>query len=73
MDDMLRAWGVNIKERREALGMTQFDLATAIGVSWSTMSRWESGGAEPTRQNKALIAGALKTEVQALFPIASVA
>lgn len=32
-----------IKNRREALGLTQQDLAKLIGVSFSAVSRWEAG------------------------------
>lgn len=32
-----------IKTRRVELGMTQAQLATAVGVSEATISRWESG------------------------------
>lgn len=37
-----------IKELREKLGATQSEFAKALGVSFSTVSRWESGQAEPT-------------------------
>lgn len=36
-----------IKELREKLGATQAELAKALGISFSTVSRWESGLAEP--------------------------
>lgn len=32
-----------IKRRREELGLTQKDIAAAVGVSEATVSRWESG------------------------------
>lgn len=32
-----------IKSRRLALGLTQLDVAKAVGVSEGTISRWESG------------------------------
>mgnify|MGYP001616536722 FL=1 len=36
-----------IKDLREKLGATQSELAKALGISFSTVSRWESGLAEP--------------------------
>ena len=32
-----------LKRRREALGMTQDDLARELGVKMMTVSRWERG------------------------------
>ena len=32
-----------LKQRRDALGMTQDDLAIALGVKMLTVSRWERG------------------------------
>lgn len=32
-----------IKNRRSELGLTQLDIAKAVGVSEATVSRWESG------------------------------
>jgi len=37
-----------VKELREALGLTQEELARLIGVSARTVSRWERGESEPT-------------------------
>ena len=34
-------------ERREAVGLSQGDLARAIGVNPSTVSRWEIGARRP--------------------------
>lgn len=32
-----------IKAARAALGMTQDAFAAALGVAWTTVSRWETG------------------------------
>ena len=38
----------DIKELREALGMTQEEFAREVGVSFSTVSRWETGRGQPS-------------------------
>ena len=38
-----------VKELRRKMGWTQEDLAREIGVSLSTVQRWESRGGKPTR------------------------
>jgi transcriptional regulator with XRE-family HTH domain len=35
--------GKELKQKREALGMTQMELARVLGVDVSTVSRWERG------------------------------
>lgn len=40
-------FGENIKEKREALGMTQQDLAERLFVSRQTVCRWENGSRCP--------------------------
>ncbi len=46
-----------IKELREKLNATQGEFAKAIGVSFSTISRWESGLSQPTdAQEEQLVA-----------------
>lgn len=35
--------GIDIKARRTALGISQAELAAAIGVARNTVSRWENG------------------------------
>ena len=41
-----------IKQRRIAKGLTMKELAEKVGVSESTISRWESGDIENMRRNK---------------------
>ena len=38
-----------VKELRQKRGWAQEDLAREIGVSLSTVQRWEKQGGEPTR------------------------
>jgi len=40
--------GKEIKDLRDTLGMSQDDFAKALGISFSTISRWESGKSEPS-------------------------
>lgn len=50
-----------IKTRRFELGMTQAQLATAVGVSEATISRWESGDISNMKRTRiASLAKALK-------------
>ena len=39
--------GKNIQNKRKALGMTQEQVADALGVSIAAVSKWETGGAYP--------------------------
>ena len=38
-----------VKELRKKMGWAQEDLAREIGVSLSTVQRWEKKGGDPTR------------------------
>ena len=40
----IESMGERIRERRLAKGMTQLDLANAVGVTESAVSQWELGG-----------------------------
>jgi transcriptional regulator with XRE-family HTH domain len=35
--------GKQLKELRQSIGLTQAQLAKAIGVHWNTIARWERG------------------------------
>jgi transcriptional regulator with XRE-family HTH domain len=43
-----RTVGTHIAERRKALGLSQGDLAEALGVTRTVVSRWETGAQRPT-------------------------
>lgn len=50
-----------LRNRRKQLGLTLKDVAKAVGVSESTVSRWESGDISNMRQQKiSLMANVLK-------------
>jgi transcriptional regulator with XRE-family HTH domain len=44
--------GALLKEKRIEKGLTQKDVAAAVGVSEGTVSRWESGKIENMRRDK---------------------
>lgn len=41
-----------IRERRVELGLTQKEVASAVGVSEATVSRWEAGEIENMRRDR---------------------
>ena len=56
-----------IAEMRKKAGMKQQDLADALNLDRSTVSKWETGEAFPTGNKLPLIAKALKCEISELF------
>jgi transcriptional regulator with XRE-family HTH domain len=42
-------YGDKIKQLREAAGLKQLDIATAVGVSTQAVSKWETNKSEPDR------------------------
>lgn len=56
-----------IRELREAKGMTQKELADALGINQSAVARWETGENEPTAFNVRRIADVLGTSPGELF------
>lgn len=42
----------NLKQRRLELGLTMKEIATAVGVSESTVSRWEAGNIANMKKNR---------------------
>lgn len=51
---------MNIKEKRLALKLTQFDLARMCGVSPNTIMRWENGVTKPNEENMEKLKKALE-------------
>ena len=41
----------NLRQRREERGWTQLDLAVRLGVSLSTITKWERGVVVPSEAN----------------------
>lgn len=57
-----------VRARRKALGMSQAELATEIGVSIATVSAWERGERQPSLDGLMLLSGALRCRVSDFFP-----
>jgi len=49
----------NLKELREAAGLTQMQLAAKCGVSLSTVRLWEGNAGKPTDENRKRLEEAL--------------
>jgi putative transcriptional regulator len=45
----MESFAINIKEVRNKLGWSQEYLAREVGVSLSTVQRWEKSGTSPSR------------------------
>lgn len=60
-------WGEAIRDRRRLLGMTQEDVAAAVGTKQATVSRWERGDRMPSHHYLPKIAAALKTRPEKIF------
>lgn len=53
--------GGSIRSMRYQLGMTQEELAHALGITVGTVSRWEKGRFRPSRLARSLIAQFART------------
>lgn len=60
-------WGQRVAERRQALGLTQADLATLCGITQQAVSRIENGKVVPLDRLKVVIAHRLGTTPQDIF------
>ena len=56
----------NIQATRQAAGLTQEQLAEAVGVSRQTVVKWESGETSPDLEHAAALANTLGCTVDAL-------
>lgn len=53
---------MDIKGLRIRLGLTQDELAHRLGVSWSTIARWEAGKGKPSKLAKRAIEELIEKE-----------
>lgn len=58
---------LNLRKLRKAAGITQTELAKAIGVTHATLSRYENGTIEPPISQLLNIASVLNTSLQELL------
>ena len=58
--------GEAIRYLRQQLGMTQEELAQALGITVGTVSRWEKGRFRPSRLARALVVEFARTHHVAL-------
>lgn len=65
--DMRKALGRAIRDRRNAMGFTQPQLAAASGVDQSSISRYERGLEQPPIDKLERIAGALDAKISTLW------
>lgn len=47
--------GLSIRDMRSRLSMTQEEFAHALGITVSTVNRWENGHSEPSKLARATI------------------
>lgn len=52
--------GSELKEWRQRHNVTQEQLAQEVGVSWSTIAKWEGGQRSPGRLTQPLLARAIR-------------
>ncbi|MBR5515144.1 MAG: helix-turn-helix transcriptional regulator [Clostridia bacterium] len=63
--------GINIKELRQKANMTQNMLAEKLGVSFQSVSRWETGTSYPDITLLPLIASVFDVTIDSLFGIST--
>lgn len=69
MTPLAQEWGRLVRERREAVGMTQRQLAAAAGLSQQGVSAIEKGLTNTASDpNRLALAQALGVPVEVLFP-----
>lgn len=64
---IMKTFGENLKNERQLAGLTQRDLANAIGVKQQQVSQWECDKVEPTLYNIVAIIKALNTSFDDLI------
>lgn len=67
MATLRQLWGARIAAARQAAGMNGAQLAEALGVAPSSITRWESGELAPRVEMREPIAEALGVDVDWLF------
>lgn len=68
MGALHRFWGERIRLARQAAGLTQVQLAAAMGVAQQVVSAWEKGLYGPRDHKRIRLARILEKTVDELFP-----
>lgn len=58
---------LRIKERREALGLTQTELAKKVGKSFRTIQSWERGESYPNAEYVSILCNVFDTDPNSLL------
>ena len=58
---------LRIRQLREQIGMSQEELATALGVSRTTVTMWENGHSMPPASKLPTIAAFFKCKIDDLY------
>ena len=58
---------MNIKSKRESIGLTQEELGKILGVNRSTVAMWETGEAMPRADKLPILAKTLNCKIDDLF------
>lgn len=66
-----KSWATRLLERRQALGLTQTQVAELAGVTQQAVSSFERGRTVPRMRTLDRLAAAVGTTVTELFPMAS--
>ena len=67
--DLMLSLGNRIKQARERIGITQEELADSIGVSRTTIARYELGEIEPKLRNLVALAERLAVSADYLLGV----
>ena len=70
--NLYKVWGDNIRHYRRAKGISRAEMATDLGVTLATVSRWEAGLVMPRDALKLRIAEHLDMPAVAIFPLIEV-
>ena len=65
---MSKNTGLSIRDMRLKLSMTQEEFAHALGITVSTVNRWENGHSEPSKLARATIARLAETRAVFVSP-----
>lgn len=67
LHELYARWGRRLQQRRQGR-YTQRQLATVVGVTQATISKYETGDLCPPDKLKVRLAGALHASIDELFP-----